>query len=83
MFTSVYSFLEKKNLIFMRQFGFRSGYSSNHTIANLVENIEKYIDNHNYVCSVFIDLKKVFDTVDYQILLQKLYHYSILGLVHN
>ena len=67
----------------MRQFGFRSGYSSNHTRANLVENIEKYIDNHNYVCSVFIDLKKVFDTVDYQILLQKLYHYSILGLVHN
>ena len=46
----VYSFLEK-NLIFKQQFGFSSGYSSNHTIVNLVESIKKYIDNDNYVCN--------------------------------
>ena len=52
VYKRVYSFLEKNNLIFKSQFGFRSCYSSNHTIVNLVESIKKYIENDNYVCSV-------------------------------
>ena len=64
----VYSFLEKNNLISKRQFAFRSGYSSNHTIVNLVECIKKYIDNGNYVCFWYR---------------RKLYHYCIWGLAHN
>ena len=68
VYKRVYSFLEK-SLIFKRQCGIRSDYSSNHTIANLVESIKKYIDNDNYVCSVFIDLEEAFDTVDHKILL--------------
>ena len=36
-FKRLYSFLEKNNLIFKRQFGFRSGYSSNNKIANLIK----------------------------------------------
>ena len=82
VYKRVYSFLEK-NLIFMQQFGFMSGYSSNHTMVNLVEIIKTYIDNDNYMCSIFIDLEKALDTVDYQILLQKLYHYGIRGLAQN
>ena len=41
VYKRVYSFLEKNN--FKWQFGFRSGYLSNHTIVNLVESIKKYI----------------------------------------
>ena len=52
-------------------------------MVNLVETIKKYIDNDNYMCSIFIDLEKALDTVDYQILLQKLYHYGIRGLSQN
>ena len=32
---------EKSNVIFTRQLNFSLGYISNHTIANLVENIKK------------------------------------------
>ena len=70
VYKHVYSFLEKNNVIFKRQFGFSSGYFSNHKIANLIQSIKEYIDNDNYVCSVFIDLEKAFNTVGYQILLQ-------------
>ena len=34
-------------------------------------------------CGVLIDLKKAFDTVDHCIVLQKLYHCGIRGIVNN
>ena len=82
VYKRAFSFLEKNNLIFKRQFGFRPGYFSYHTIVNLVESIKKYIDSDKYVCNIFIVLEKAFDIVDHQILLQKLYHYGIRGLAH-
>lgn len=76
----LYSFLTKYNLIFMRQFGFRSGFSTNHALATIVETIKAKLDERNYVCGIFIDLQKAFDTVDHEILLQKLNFYGIRGM---
>ena len=39
------------------------------------------MDNGKFTCGIFIDVKKAFDTVDHRILLRKLNHYGIRGIV--
>ena len=49
----------------------------------LTDNIKKGIDDKKYTCGIFIDLCKAFDTVDHTILLNKMHHYGIRGVVHK
>ena len=83
MYNRLYSFLEKHNLLLHKQFGFRSRYSTNHAIISLIELIKKYLENGDFVCGIFIDLQKVFDTVNREILLSKLDHYGIRGFTND
>ena len=68
------------NLFYKKQFGFQKNCSTEHAILELVEQITKSFDNNNYMLGVFIDLSKAFDTVNHEILLNKLCHYGIRGL---
>ena len=63
------NFLRKNKLLLCYQFGFQIGYSVNHALTSLTELIRKTLDEDRFVCGVFIDLQKVFDTVDHNILL--------------
>ena len=83
MHKRINEFLNKKELIYHRQFGFRPKYSTEYALLDLVEDIKIYIDCGNYVCGIFVDLKKVFDTVDHEILLGKLPYYGIRGVSLN
>ena len=47
----------------------------------LVDKITRSLDAADIVISVFLNLKKAFDTVDHHILLKKLYAYDIPGKV--
>ena len=67
--------LNDRKVIYKKKFGFQNNFSTAHAITTLIENIEKAIDNKLFVCEISIDLQKVFDTVDHNILLQKLHHF--------
>ena len=77
MYNRIYSFLCKHKLINTTQFGFRSKHSTEHALISLIETIKKYLDDGEIVCGVFIDLQKAFDTLNHEILLEKLKHYGI------
>ena len=79
MHKRLYSFLMTNEVIYNSQFGFQKGRSTSHSLIEIIEQIRDCIDNSNYGCGIFIDLKKAFDTVNHKILLQKLEHYGIRG----
>ena len=76
-------FLEGKQILYYRQFGFRKDFSTNHAILTLLESIQKALDDGQFACGIFIDLEKAFGTVSHDILLEKLNHYGIRGIAND
>ena len=62
------------------QYGFRSGKNTTDCLVDLLEQINKSIDNGEFAVTLFLDLSKAFDTVNHSILLSKLSYYGIIGL---
>ena len=77
------SFLNKKKLLSIFQFGFQNKHSTNHALISLNEMIGSALDNDQFGCGVFIDLQKAFDTVNHKILLSKMNHYGIEGIPYE
>ena len=79
MFDRIVNFLEKQNIFYEHQYGFRQKHSTSLAIIQLVHQISIAIDNKELSAGIFLDLSKAFDTVNHGILLNKLEHYGIRG----
>lgn len=64
--------LEKKKVIYCKQFGFCAKHSTDHAILSIIDLIQHAIDCHKFSCGIFLDFSKAFDTVNHNILIEKL-----------
>ena len=71
----------ENEVLYDYQFEFRSRHNTQQALITLVDRITKSQDMSNIVISLFIDLKKTFDTVHHRILQRKLYAYCIRGIL--
>ena len=49
----------------------------------MTERIKKLIDEGNTVCGIFIELEKAFDTVNHDILCEKLSYYGLRDRIND
>ncbi len=75
------NFFTNQNLFYNSQFGFRSKHSTVHALISAVENLHEAIEKKNCTLGIFIDFSRAFDTINHDILLDKLDNYGIRGNV--
>ena len=78
MYNRLLSFVNKCKLLYEYQFGFRCGHSPELALTCLVDKISNALENGEYVLGLFLDFSKAFDTVNHDILFEKLDSASVV-----
>ena len=76
-------FLKRCNIIYEKQFGFRKNHSTSHATSYLSSEIYQSLEGSEKALCVFMDLSKAFDTINIDILIQKLDHYGVRGIANK
>jgi len=83
VYRRVHAFLVKNNVLYDYQFGFRKHHSTSLALMDVINGCKSNIAQQNKSIGIFFDLQKAFDTVNYNILLDKLSHCGIRGVMYK
>ncbi len=83
MYKRLISFLYLHHILYDYHFGFQQNHSTTLALIEVVDKIQKELEEGKFVTGIYIDLSKAFDTVNHEILLNKLNHYGIRGTTLN
>ena len=84
MYTQLYNYFNVNNLLTEQQYGFRSKHSSELASIKLVDYIIQEMDDLKATktpTTVYLDLSKAFDKLNYDIFFSKLEFYGISGIL--
>ena len=82
IYSQLYTYFSENNLLSEQQYGFRAQHSTELASVKLVDNIITQMDSVHDVktpVTIFCDLSKAFDCLNYNIFLSKMEYYGVSG----
>ena len=79
IYDQMMSFIKKHSILFVYQYGFRQKHSTTLALVDIIDKIKNNLDENKFGIGIFLDVKKAFDTVNHEILFDKLEFYGFRG----
>ena len=79
IFIQVHEHFHVNNLYFSNQYGFRKKHSTELAVLEVIDRITNQLDQGITPINIYLDLSKAFDTLDHDILVNKLQYYGVNG----
>ena len=83
VYKRLYNFLEKNQILYKKQYGFRTNHSCEQAIQDLCGHILTNNEKGLTTTVIYLDLSKAFDTLSHELLLKKLELYGIRGVCNK
>ena len=83
MCTRLDSYLKSNNILCTIQVGFLKNLNTSDAIIEFLDYVYSSLDKKQSTIAVYLDFSKAFDTVNHDILMSKLQHHGIRGVMQS